>query len=815
MTTTLADQLRALPDRALAALLSLRPDLIVPVPGDISALATRAQARVSVARALDPLDQFTLEILDGLRYCRTGDTVSSQALLALVAAARPAPPPVAVRAALDKLRALFLVYGPDDALRIAAGVDEVCPPYPAGLGRPAVDLDVEIAKLCADAAGLRRAVLAAPPPARAVLDRLAAGPPVGVGTAASLADPETPVGWLVSHHLLAARPGAGPTDPAEVELPREVGLLLRRDVGPLGALHPSPPSPQAPVREVKVVDSAGAGQAMELVRQAEALLAEVAADPPPVLRSGGLGIRDLRRLAKVAGVDESLAGLLLELAAAAGLLGEAESSSSRGMDAGDARFLPTPGFDVWRDQPVATRWAQLVQVWLPLTRQPGQIGRRDEREKLTNALSPELNRHSAPRLRLATLGVLADEEPGAAPDSAAVLASLAWRSPRLFGPRQPAGGPMPADGPRSEAVEWGLREAAQLGVTALGAMTGYGRLLLDGARTASGRDADEDPLGVRADPTGPVAGAVQALAALLPDPVDHVLVQADLTVVVPGPAQPALAAELALIAEPESAGGATVHRVTPDSLRRALDAGYPPAELHALFARRSRTPIPQGLSYLIDDVARRHGGLRVGATGAYLRGDDEALLTQLVSDKRLAALQLRRLAPTVLVTPAGTPRLLAALREAGYAPVPEDSTGAMVLARPRAVRAPLRPTAAGAALAYPQPRPSPARLTGIVEQLRRGDAATRAARRAPVTLRETPAGVSAAQAHTQALATLQQALRARQRVWVGYVDAHGATASRLVRPVSMAAGYLRAADDRTETVHTFALHRITAAVIEE
>ena len=48
----------------------------------------------------------------------------------------------------------------------------------------------------------------------------------------------------------------------------------------------------------------------------------------------------------------------------------------------------------------------------------------------------------------------------------------------------------------------------------------------------------------------------------------------------------------------------------------------------------------------------------------------------------------------------------------------------------------------------------------------------------------------------------------------GYVDSHGGTAARLVRPVSIGAGYLRAEDDRTETVHTFALHRITAAVVE-
>jgi hypothetical protein len=106
-----------------------------------------------------------------------------------------------------------------------------------------------------------------------------------------------------------------------------------------------------------------------------------------------------------------------------------------------------------------------------------------------------------------------------------------------------------------------------------------------------------------------------------------------------------------------------------------------------------------------------------------------------------------------------------------------------------------------------QPQLSPARLAGIVEQIRYGDAAARVARRAPVSVR---AG-NGAQAHMDAIAVLQQALRHKTRVWVGYVDAHGTPASRLLRPVSIAAGYLRAEDERTEMLHTLALHRITAA----
>src|SRR5262245_3442304 len=180
MTTTLADHLRSLPDERLAALFERRPDLVVPVPSDMSALAVRAQSRVSVARALDGLDQFTLEILDAMRLSRFGDgTTSIDALLALTSTVSGGPDPATVRRAVDRLRARVLASGPADSVHVIPTVDEVSSPYPAGLGRPAAELDPEVAALCADPARLRRALLAAPPAARAVLDRLAAGPPVG------------------------------------------------------------------------------------------------------------------------------------------------------------------------------------------------------------------------------------------------------------------------------------------------------------------------------------------------------------------------------------------------------------------------------------------------------------------------------------------------------------------------------------------------------------------------------------------------------------------------------------------------------------
>jgi len=789
MGTTLADHLRALPDDRLGALIELRPDLVVPVPADLSALAVRVQSRLSITRALDALDRFTLEVLDALRLTRTPEgTTSVDAVLALTTAAGPGVAAALVQPAVDALRSRLLIYGDDDEIHLVPTVDEVCSAYPAGLGRPAAELDAEAAELVADAAKLRRTLLSAPPHARAVLDRLAAGPPVGSIRAG--AGDDSPVGWLIGHRLLV------PTTDTEVELPREIGLLLRRDAGPLGPLHPTPPEIRATPRDQRAVDSAGAGQAMQVVRHAEALLEAMAAEPAAVLRSGGLGVRELRRLARAASVDEPVAALLLEVAYAAGLLGSVDTSD-RGLD---AQFLPALPYDTWRDAALAQRWLVLVKAWLTMTREPRLVGERDERDRPVTALGAEAERAGAPATRRVALDLLAALPPGDAPELDDVLDRLAWDAPRRARHRQPA----------AQAV---LAEAAVFGLTGLGALTGYGRLLL-----APDPDrAEDDPLGVRATPSrgNPV---VAALDGLLPPPVDHLLVQADLTVVVPGPPEPGLAAELALLAEHESAGGAIVYRVTPDSVRRALDAGYAATDLHALFRRRSRTPVPQSLTYLVDDVARRHGGLRIGTAGAYLRSDDEPLLAELLADRRLAGLSLRRLAPTVLATPFGAARLLSVLRETGYAPVPEDANGAAVLARPRVRRAPARPAPrVNDPLAVP--RLTVPRVLGIVEAMRRGDAAARAVRRAPVTVRAANGhpvdGLTAVQAHTQALAVLQEAVRDKKPVWVGYVDAHGAAAQRLVRPVSIGGGYLRAEDDRTETLHTFALHRITAAALAE
>src|SRR4051794_14444901 len=108
---SLADHLRALDDAVLAAFLRARPDLANPVPADFSVLATRAQARLSIARALEGLDAFTLSVLDAVRLTAAPTTTRSR-ITAFTGV------PAETDAALDALIALAVVWGDDEVLHV-------------------------------------------------------------------------------------------------------------------------------------------------------------------------------------------------------------------------------------------------------------------------------------------------------------------------------------------------------------------------------------------------------------------------------------------------------------------------------------------------------------------------------------------------------------------------------------------------------------------------------------------------------------------------------------------------------------------------
>jgi hypothetical protein len=757
---SLADALRALDDDAVQRLLALRPDLLHPVPADLGALAARAVTASSVSRALDRLDAWTLAVAEGLAVL--AEPVTTMALLE----ALPGAAPDDIEQAVGALRDRALLWGPDEDLRLARTVSEAFGPTPAGLG-PSFPSRPSVAALLAEPQLLTDLLAEAPANARLALDLLTWGPPNGrLENAERRVDARTartPVEWLLAHGLLV------PSGPDSVVLPREVALSLRG--GRLRRETPvRPPEPRLTSYEPADVDRAAAAQAFGFVRLVEGLLETWGLDPPLVLRAGGLGVRELRRTGLALDVDDTTAGLVAEVAYVAGLLAPDGESPER--------YAPTPEYDRWLALDTSDRWSALAVTWLTTTRVAGWVGIRDDRDKPLAALGPDLERGAAPELRRLALDELDSLARGEAADAADVDARVAWRRPRRAARMRP------------ELVGWTLAESERIGVTGRGALSGAGRALLH-----DGIDA-----------------AADALAPLLPEPLDHVLLQADLTAVAPGPLDSALAAELALMADIESTGGATVYRFTPTSVRRALDAGRSAEDVRSFLTARSRTPVPQPLAYLIDDVARRHGIMRVGTARAYVRCDDEAVLSEVLVDKRATRLRLRRLAPTVLVAGVGVDDLLVGLREMGYAPAGESGDGVVVVRRPDVHRTGprRRPVPVGAE----PPAPSDVLLSAAVRALRAGDRAA-SLPRGP-TVGPALGGVLPRTPPAETLTLLRGALEAERAVWIGYVDPDGGVSERVVDPVRLSGGSLTAFDHRTGELRTFPVHRITgAALIDE
>ncbi|PJM95065.1 helicase C-terminal domain-containing protein [Streptomyces sp. CB01373] len=866
---SLAEALRARDDASLAALLRSRPDLITPVPTDLTQLATRAGTRASVVRALERLDRFAQQTAQALAVA--GDPATYDELLGLMASdSRDPVVAAALPRALGTLREQALVWGGDDQLRLVRTARELLAPSPqhpspTGLGptvreatagmspgriqeivtaaglpstHDSVSAVASLTDLFTDRERMSALLAELPGDSVEVLERLVWGPPYGQVTP----DPAPRLRLLLDRGLLL------PTAPGTVVLPREAALHLRGGRAHR-ATEPVPPAVEAAAaHRPQMVDATAAGQAYTALATVEELLRDWDEGGPSVLRAGGLSVRDLKRTAVALDVPEPAAAFWVELAYTAGLLasdGEA-----------DERYAATPAHDEWLERPAAERWAHLASAWLAATRTAGLAGGRDAKDRALSALGPGLDRSAAPEVRHRVLALLAELPPGTAPVAESVPARLRWEHP----PR----GARQEDDLRSRLARWTLSEAELLGVTGRGALSTQGRALLGASAPApEGTPAGEGGRGpgTRAEPAtdaggatpaspgdklpvhkhhrpegtpgapGPqsppavvpvppvhptapdspaeqaaaVAEAARVLAPLLPEPLDHVLLQADLTAVAPGPLRRPLAETLGVLADVESKGGATVYRFTPASVRRALDAGRTASDLHAFLAAHSRTPVPQPLAYLIDDVARRHGHLRVGTASAYVRCDDDALLNEILADKRSAGLGLRRLAPTVLATQADPAALLEGLRAMGYAPAAESAAGDVLITRAHSHRTP--PRTAPDPVPEGPPAPDAVLLSAAIRAIRAGDLASTAPRKPTAATRED--GELPRTGSAETLATMQAAVLTGESLWIGYVNAEGTASQRVIAPIRVEGGFVTAYDHTADEVRTYPLHRVT------
>ena len=587
----------------------------------------------------------------------------------------------------------------------------------------------------------------APADAKKVLERLVWGPPRG--SVGDIKNPGPGVTWLLEKKFLV------PLDQRTVILPREVAIALRG-----GKIHKErfikQPVLSGAKRDERQVNLAAIANVSTVLRWVEELLNFWADEPADALHAGGLGVRDLKIISTHLGVDESCTAFVAELAYLASLIS---------FDADD-RILPSSKFDIWLMQTPADRWQMLASQWLITSRVSGLVGRVEA--KNVAALGPELDRVNAARVRGLTLELLRENQ-GIAPEWNSFKEVLSWRAPLRRNSSL-----------QDELAEWTLREAEWLGITGQGALSKFGAQFLDGDDLSS---INED----------------------LPKTVDHILIQSDNTAIAPGPLEHEISQALAMMAEIESRGGATVYRFTESTIRRALDHGKTGDEIKTFLTKTSKTPMPQPLEYLIADVAKKHGKLRVGNTSSFIRCEDTALISQIMNDKKLEILALRRIAPEVVICDMDATDAMRVLRECGYLPAGESANG-MILTGPKTNRALTKPR---------PPRvigeveiPDTESLKTAIRALRTGEKSTYRQTRLRQVASEALGQLPRTTAN-ETMEILNQFIIDEKTLSIGYADNNGGVTHRIIDPIRISAGALIARDHATGEVQSFRIPRIT------
>lgn len=532
-----------------------------------------------------------------------------------------------------------------------------------------------------------------------------------------------------------------------------VGELLR----PLTiAPWPRPMDAQAgPRHEIAIdldaVDARAGLHALELVTAVRDILDDWSMQPPAILRTGGLALRDLAAAGRLLHRGFGDTATILEIAHAAGLVVDDQDAP--------AHWVPTDAYDLWQALPRPDQWLVLVHSWLGLPRLPSLA---DER---TQILVDTRDRRVIPAIRRAALEAWAATGVGQGVAVENLEAILDFAEPRRAGEL------------RHLTIESTVREAEVLGLASGGVLSTTAMTLLDDSLDAGKADAH----------------ARQVLAPTLPHEIDHVMIQADHTIIAPGPLDSQVARQLRVVAEVESRGHATVYRVTDESLTRAFESGWDADAIEELLTQTSTTPVPQPLSYLIHDAARRHGAVRVGNALGYVRCDNVETLATALHDKRLARLSLSRLADTVLISPYPATDLITALRAAGYAPAAEGSDGRMLIHRPsdRRVRT-------------PKAAPVQTEATDAM-----ADAALRALRAGSTSADAPTSGSAPGLSATAVASTIKKAVLEHAPLWLGYAEIDGTVTEQLVDPIRISAGTLTAYDHRSDVVRAFAIARVT------
>ena len=539
-----------------------------------------------------------------------------------------------VRKAVQSLCHWGLVFGPDFALPTpelpGAATQLKVPPHLPRMFEPSTEQLwrlVDSTRCPIPTAELPQVVDELPPRQRRLLSTLAAGG--GVGHSTSLhegADPTKPLPTLVRRGILdqlddttarltgrvqQLRHGTIITDPGGCYVPDSQANADTTD-----------PAPTFTSRNSRA-DDAGAAQAIQLIQDLGHLIEDLGRNPIVPLSSGGIGTREINKVARRRDEPAETTLHLLTWLAHANLIGCGRATPTPAGQPARDYWAPTElALDFLQASP-ASAWAILLLGWAGSAYAPWLVEAPDTRPFEAGTAS-----HAARGLRR-TFAALFNDAPTPQP---AELHRELWRL-------------RPGEAWRTTHAAWDAvwEEAKEVGVLA--------SLRKDTVPTRA-MGALRDVLNGSADP---VADLADALAEILPAPVEQLIVQTDHTIMAPGLLRPADQAMLAKFSDQESGGMASVWRMSKESVERALRTGLDAQEIEEFLDSRAlggAQNVPQALHYMLRDAERSLSQATAGVAQMYLSTKEPAALDQILSLPDIDGLRLRKIAPTVAVSAA-------------------------------------------------------------------------------------------------------------------------------------------------------------------
>lgn len=273
--------------------------------------------------------------------------------------------------------------------------------------------------------------------------------------------------------------------------------------------------------------------------------------------------------------------------------------------------------------------------------------------------------------------------------------------------------------------------------------------------------------------------AAKSLEAKLPAQQERIIVQADLSIITPGPLLASLEVQLRKFADTESIGLASSYRISPLSISCGLEEGLTENQIRALLQKLNGSKLPQPVDYLIRETAERFGRLRISSRqrGSALISKDQLLAKQILMDSKLKPLMLESGAE-VITSGLDSQALYHALRENGYLAVLVDDKDKVIA--PSSIH-----KSANEEAAFMQQ----------VDRLRAQD--VELAEAAPATDMERK---------------ILLALKTKSTLKVE-INANGKIMNFLLEPIGIANGRLRARDRRADIERTLPVSAITSILI--